>query len=299
MRASPDAMLLFAAVVRAGSFTRAARQLGITKQTASERVGKLEQQLGVRLLERTTRHLRLTDAGAPYYQRCAAIAAQIEEAESELQQRQAEPVGMLRVSAPVLYGRRFLAPVIAGFMTRHPRIRVEVMLADRRVNLIDEGIDLAIRIGALDDSSLTAVKIGDGQVYFAASPGYVKRMGLSPDLREARCIGMRAFETWSVGGAQIKVEPVLVVNDLEIGCDAAIAGVGIARLPSLVCREAVDDGRLRVLYGAEPALVSPVHAVYPSRQYLPAKVRLFLDALASRSSPLAPLGRRSRRTLVE
>lgn len=296
MRASPDDMLLFAAVVRAGSFTRAARDLGITKQTASERVGKLEQQLGVRLLERTTRHLRLTDVGAPYYQRCAAIAAQIEEAESELQQRQAEPVGLLRVSAPVLYGRRFLAPVIAGFMTRHPRIRVEVVLADRRVNLVDEGIDLAIRIGALDDSSLTACKLGDGQVYFVASPAYVKRAGAAPDLREARCIGMRAFETWSLGGAQLKIEPVLVVNDLEIGCDAAIAGVGIARLPTLVCREAVEDGRLRVLYGAESALVSPVHAVYPSRQHLPAKVRLFLDALAAPSSSLAALGPRPRRS---
>src|SRR3712207_603953 len=154
MRASPDDMLLFAAVVRAGSFTRGAKSLGITKQTASERIGKLEQQLGVRLPERTPRHLRRTDLGAPYHERCAAIAAQVEGAESELQQRQAEPAGTLKVSAPVLFGRRFLGPIVADVMARYARVRVEVVLADRRVNLVDEGIDVAIRIGALDDSSL-------------------------------------------------------------------------------------------------------------------------------------------------
>ena len=114
MMISPADMLLFAAIVREGSFTRAARQLGITKQTASERIGKLEERLGVRLLERTTRRLRVTDAGATYYERCAAIAAQIDEANSEVQQRQVEPVGLLRVSAPFLYGRRFLTPVVTN-----------------------------------------------------------------------------------------------------------------------------------------------------------------------------------------
>jgi DNA-binding transcriptional LysR family regulator len=292
MRRSADDMLLFATVVREGSFTRAARQLGITKQTASERVGKLEQQLGVRLLERTTRHLRLTDAGAPYYERCAAIAAQIEEAESEVQQLQSEPVGLLRVSAPVLFGRRFLGPIIAQLMARYPRVRVEVVLADRRVQLIDEGIDVAIRVGALDDSSLAARKLSDGHIYYVASPAFVRRAGLSPDLRDARCIGMRSFETWSLGGERFKIEPVLVVNDLEIGCEAAIAGIGIARLPSLVCREAVEAGALRILYGAEAAMVTPVHAVYPSRQYLPAKARVFLEALSAHSIDLRPLARR-------
>lgn len=291
MRATLDSMLVFAAVVRAGSFTRGARQLGITKQTASERIGKLEQQLGVRLLARTTRALHLTDAGAPYYQHCASIAEEIEAAESELEQRLTEPVGLLRVSAPVLFGRRFLAPVIAEFMASYPKVRIEVVLADHRINLVGEGIDLAIRIGALDDSSLAARKLGNGHVYYVASPSYVKRVGLAPDLREARCIGMRPFETWSVGNKSFKIEPVLVVNDLEIGCDAAIAGVGLARLPSLVCRESVEAGRLRVLYSAQSAPMAPVHAVYPSRQYLPAKVRVFLDALSAPTAPLAPLAR--------
>lgn len=295
MRGSLDDMLLFAAVVREGSFTRAAGLLGISKQAASERVSKLEQQLGVRLLERTTRHLRLTDVGAPYYQRCAAIVSQIEEAETELAQQQAEPVGLLRVSAPVLFGRRFLAPVITRYMAGYPRVRVEVLLADRRVHLIDEGVDVAIRIGTLDDSSLTARKLGDGHVYYVASPAYVKQVGAAPDLGAARCIGTRLHETWRIAGRSHKLEPMLVVNDLEVACEAAIAGLGVAQLPSLVCREAVEDGRLRLLYEAEPAMISPVHAVYPSRQHLPVKTRLFLELLAAPTIPLGPVSRRARR----
>lgn len=287
----PADMLLFAAVVREGSFTRAARQLGVTKQTVSERVARLEERLGARLLERTTRHLRLTDAGAGYYERCAAIAALIDEANDEVQRRQAEPTGLLRVSAPLLYGRRFLAPVVADYLRRYPRARVELVLADRRVNLIEEGFDLAIRIGPLDDSTLAARKLGEGHVYCVASPGFLARAGTPApgDLRAARCIGVRSSETWQVGGAQAKITPVLVAGDLEVACEAAIAGVGIARLPALVCREAVMDGRLRVLFGPESALRRAVHVVYPSRQHLPAKVRVFVDALAALVEPMRPL----------
>jgi DNA-binding transcriptional LysR family regulator len=295
MMVSPADMLLFVAVVRDGSFTRAARTLGITKQTASERIGKLEQRLGVRLLERTTRHLRLTDIGATYYERCSAIAGQIDEANAELQQRQAEPVGLLRVCAPVLYGRRFLAPVVADFLGRYPRARVEVVLADRRAHLIEEGFDLAIRIGALDDSSLAARKLGEGHVYYVASPGFLAKHGTpsADGLRAARCVGLRSFETWELHGVRTKVEPVLVVNDLEVVCDAAIAGVGVAQLPAIVCREAVTAGKLRVLFGPEPAMLRAVHAVYPSRQHLPAKVRLFVDALAALVEPMLPLALRA------
>lgn len=284
-------MVLFAAVVREGSFTRAARQLGITKQTVSERIGKLEEQLGVRLLERSTRHLRLTDPGAAYQERCAAIAALIDEANSEVQKRQAEPVGLLRVSAPVLYGRRYLAKVVADFLERHGRARVELVLSDRRVNLIEEGFDLAIRIGPLDDSQLAARKLGEGHVYCVASPGYLHKHGApSPkELRAARCIATRPFETWEVGGVQSKIEAALVVNDLEVACDAAVAGVGVALLPGLVCREAVLAGHLRVLFGPEPVLLRAVYAVYPSRSYLPAKVRVFLEALAALVEPMLPI----------
>lgn len=281
MQPSPADMLLFAAVVREGSFTRAARQLGITKQTASQRVANLEARLGVRLLQRTTRNLRATDVGATYYERCAAISAQVEEANHEVQARHVEPVGLLRLSAPVLYGRRFLAPVIADFLAQYPKTRVDLVLADRRVHLIEEGFDLAIRVGRLDDSALATRKLGDGLVYYVASPAFVARHGAPRDPRSARCVGTRSFETWSLDGRTHKVEPVFVVNDLEIACDAAIAGVGIARLPSLVCGDAVAKGALRVLYGPESELASPICVVYPGRNYIPPKVRTFIDALVA------------------
>jgi DNA-binding transcriptional LysR family regulator len=288
---SPADMLLFAAVVREGSFTRAARQLGITKQTTSERIGKLEERLGVRLIERTTRRLRVTDAGAIYYERCTSIAAQIEEANAQLQQRQAEPVGLLRVSAPVLFGRRFLAPVVADYLARYPRARVEVVLADRRVQLIEEGFDLAIRVGALADSSLAARKLGEAHVDYVASPQFLAKHGVpgKGDLRSARCVGLRPSEIWELSGVRTKISPVLVVNDLEVACEAAIAGVGIAQLPAFVCREAVADGRLRTLFGPAPPMRRSVHAVYPSRQYLPAKVRVFLNMLTSLAGTMLPL----------
>ncbi|MBL9040637.1 MAG: LysR family transcriptional regulator [Myxococcales bacterium] len=288
---SPSDMLLFAAVVREGSFTAAARQLGITKQTASERIAKLEGRLGVRLLERNTRHIRLTDVGCTYHDRCSSIATQIEEANNEVQHCQSEPVGLLRVSAPVLYGRRFLMPVITDFLRRYSKVRVEVVLADRRVHLLEEGIDLTIRIGPLEDSSLAARKLGEGWMYYVASPAFLSTHGIphAKSLATVRCVGMSSSEMWEIGGVKSKIEPILVVNDLEMACDAATAGLGLARLPSLVCRDAVLDGRLRILFGSEPTSRRPVYALYPSRQYLPAKVRIFLDSLETLVAPMSPI----------
>lgn len=288
---SPADMLLFSAVVREGSFTRAARQLGITKQSASERVARLEEQLGVRLLERTTRRLRATEIGSRYYERCSTIATQIEDANREAQQQQAEPTGLLRVSAPVLYGRRFLTPVLSSYMARYPKVRVHVLLADRRVHLLDEGFDLAIRIGEVDDASLTVRRLGEGHVYYVASPTYVQdRRRLQPRaLADLRCIGMRAVETWPLANVSLKIAPVLVVNDLEMACDAAVAGVGVARLPALVCRAAVESGRLRVLFDADQESLRPVYAVFPSRRHLPTKVRYFADLLSALVEPMQPL----------
>ncbi|WP_075009332.1 LysR family transcriptional regulator [Stigmatella aurantiaca] len=294
---SPADMVLFAAVVREESFTRAARQLGLTKQTLSERIRKLEERLGVRLLERTTRRLRVTGAGATYYERCSAIAAQIDEANREVQQRQAEPTGLLRVSSPMLYGRRYLTPVISEYLARYPHARVELVLADRRVHLIEEGLDVAIHIGPLDDSSLVARKLGEGRVHFVASPRFLAKYGTpsARELRSARCIGFSAFETWEAEGVKSRIDPVLTVNDLELACEAAIAGVGIARVPDILCRDAVGDGRLKILFGPRPAMRRAIHVVYPSRVSLPSKVRLFVDALATLAEPRGPLPSGSRR----
>jgi DNA-binding transcriptional LysR family regulator len=287
-------MLLFAAVVREGSFTKAARRFGITKQTTSERIGKLEERLGVRLLERTTRRLRPTEPGAIYYEKCAAIAAQIDEANAEVQRRQTEPVGTLRVTAPALYGRRFLGPVLADYLGRHPKMRAEILLTNRRVELIEEGIDLAIRVGLPKDATVAVAKLDEGHVYYVASPGFLaKHATLRPeDLRSVRCIGLRASDTWEAKGHVARVEPVLVVNDLEVACEAAVAGVGVAELPALVCREAVQAGRLSVLFGPEPALRRAIYAVCPTRRHLPLKVRSFVEALQTLVQPMLPLDAR-------
>lgn len=288
----PADMVLFAAVVREGGFTRAARKLGLTKQTVSERVAKLEERLGVRLLERTTRRLRVTDTGATYYERCAAIAAQIDEANDEVLLHRAEPAGLLRVSAPVLYARYFLGKVVIEALARHPKLRVELVLADRRVDLVEEGVDLAVRIGPLDDSTLAARKIGEGYAYLVASPKLIAARGAPTveTLPDVPTIGFRPNETWTVGGVRTKVAPTLIVNDHAVACEAAVAGVGVALLPSLVCRDAIFDGRLLVLLGPEPAIRSPIYAVFPSRRHLSAKVRAFLDVLGELIEPMAPIG---------
>lgn len=295
---SPSDMVLFAKVVDEGSFTRAAKLLGVTKQTVSERVSKLEDRLGVRLLERTTRQLRVTATGAAYYDRCAAISAQIAEANDEAMQQQAEPVGLLRVCSPTLYGRRFLAPVVSRFLATHPNARVELVLADRRVHLIEEGFDLAIQLGKLDDSTLVARKLGEGAMHFVASPKYLAKHGMPKPGAPAsmRCIGLSPFQTWPLAGVMTRVDPVLIVNDLEVACAAAIDGVGVACVPEVICQDALRDGRLKRLFGPRPAMVRPIHAVYPSRKLLPTRVRLFLDALSTVAEPAPrPLTRGGKR----
>ncbi len=276
-------MVLVAAVVREGSFTRAAKQLGVSKQSVSLRVSKLEEALGVRLLERTTRSLRPTEAGARYVERCAAIAADIDAANHDVQQTQVEPSGLLRMSSPYLFGRRFLMPVVAAFMKRWPKVSVDLALSDRKVDLLEEGIDVAIRIGPLDDSSLATRRIGAARIHVVASPAFLTRHG-RPTARTVSAlpsVGMRPSETWTVGAVEVKVTPRLVVNDLELVCDAAMAGVGLAQVPELVCAQALKAGKLVALFEDGGAPVRPVMAVMPSRRFVAPKVRLFVDALAA------------------
>jgi len=277
----PADMLLFARVVREGSFAAAARSHGVTRQSVSERMARLEAHLGVRLTERTTRSMRLTDAGALYHARCVALSALVREANAEVRGMQHEPAGLLRVSAPKIYGRRYLVPIVAAFLARYPRVRVELMLHDRRVNLVEEGFDLAIRVGELSESSMIARRLGTGRVHYVASPAFVAEHDPQPHaLADARCICLRAGEVWTLDGVEHRVDPVLVVNDLGMACDAAMAGVGIAQVPSFVDRDAVRAGRLQRLFASTPALERPIYAVFPSQRHLAPKVRHFVDAVA-------------------
>ncbi len=277
----PADMLLFAVVVREGSFAAAARSSGVTRQSVSERIARLEARLGVRLLERTTRSLRLTDAGALYHDRCSALTTLVRDANAEVRGMQSEPLGRLRVSAPKIYGRQYLTPIVAEFLARYPRVRMELVLHDRRVNLVEEGFDLAIRVGTLEESSLVARRLGTGRVDYVASPAFLAEHG-APDARslvEARCICLRTGEVWTLDGVAQAIDPVLVVNDLGVACDAAAAGVGIAKVPSFVDREAVQAGRLRRLFTSTPQIERPIYAVFPSQRHLAPKVRRFVDAV--------------------
>lgn len=272
-------MLVFASVVREGGFTKAARKLGIAKQSVSDRVARLETHLGVRLLERSTRLVRPTEAGAAYFVRCDRIASEIEEANQEVRARQSEPQGHLRISSPYLFGRRFLAPVISRYMKSFPNVRVDLVLEDRRANLIEEGFDLAIRVGKLDDSSLSTRLLGSARISAVASPKLVQRHRLRApkDLTKVPCIGLRPREEWVWGTDRQSVKPHLVVNDLEIAADAAVADLGVAYLPDLVTGQHLRSGKLVRVFG-EVAPV-PVFAVFPSRAFLPIKVRAFVDRL--------------------
>ncbi len=277
-----ESMLVFAQVVQQESFTRAARKIGLSKQAVSERVGRLEEALGVKLLHRTTRSLHPTDAGAGYARACLSILAQVEEANAEVMSHQVEPSGLLRVSVPVVYGRRFLGPVVAQFLARYPRVRLEVVLTNRRTHLVDDGVDLAIRVGELDDSNLVAKLLGWGEVSIVGSPDYLCRLRRegNENLSEARVISLRGQETWTLGSTSVRVDPVLVVDDLELVQKAAIAGVGLARLPSFISSDAMSQGTLEHAFPDIAPERRPVYAVWPAREYLPPKVRLFVDAIA-------------------
>lgn len=282
MRAPLDEMFVFVSVVSEGGFTRAARKLGVTKQSVSERVARLESHLGVRLLERTTRSVKPTEIGQVYFERCRAIAGEVAEANEEARSRQLKPSGSLRISAPYLFGRRFLSPIVAEYMREYRDVQIEVVLGDGRVRLLEDGFDLAIRAGALTDSSLTSRLLGTVRVSTVVSPALLGRAKLEDgrDLAKFGCVGMRPEETWNVHGTPFVVRPSLVVNDLEFVCSAAMEGLGVAQLPELVTKDALAEKRLRRVLEREPFRV-PVYAVFPSRQFLPVKVRSFVERLVA------------------
>ncbi|HRE88028.1 MAG TPA: LysR family transcriptional regulator [Myxococcota bacterium] len=288
----PNLMILFSRVVDAGSFTAAARALGLTKQTVSERVLRLEEALGARLLERTTRSLRPTDLGARYHAECRALAAQIDEANRLVDADLSHPSGRVRVSLPVVFGRHFLAPALAGYCERFPEVTVEVSLADRHVDLVAEGFDLAIRVGEVRGQGLVVRRLGEGHVHYVASPGFVAnnpRLRFA-DLPKMPTIGMQATETWSFRGRTLEVEPKVVVNELEVVCELAVSGLGVGRVPDLVHGPLTDRGELVLLFGGAIAFTRPIHVVLPSRRFLPLKVSALVDALTEHP----PGGRRSR-----
>jgi DNA-binding transcriptional LysR family regulator len=287
-----EAMSVLLAVVEAGSLSAGARQLRAPLASVSRKVADLEQHLGTRLIVRTSRRIALTDAGRAYVAASRRILGQLEEAEREAAREYHIPRGELHVTAPVAFGQRHLMPIALGFLAEHPEISVRLLLADRLVNLVEEHVDIALRIGHLADSTLIATRIGLVQRVICASPGYLARRGLprSPDdLAGHDGITFQGFATspeWRYRrdspAFAVEPRPRLAVNTTEAAIQAALAGLGIVRLLSYQVADEVRAGRLQVLladFAPEPL---PVSLIYPEADLQPLKVRCFLDWVVPR-----------------
>ena len=293
---SLDDVLAFARVVELGSFTRAADRLGVQKSTVSRKVAALEERLGVRLLHRTTRKLNPTEAGAAYYARCARALSELEAAERAVADRHDTPRGTLRITAPVEFGFLFLGPVVAEYLRSWPDVHVELELSRRLVDLIEEGFDVALRGGPLDDSSLVSRRLATVGAICVASPDYVA--GHAPirrpaDLAEhdviqfnARGYVGRIDMTCQTQSVTVAVDGRLRVDNFTLARDAAIAGAGVAIMPRWFCSDALSDGRLAHVLPDWSGPQGHLSAVYPSRRYLSPKVRTFVDLVAERVTHL-------------
>lgn len=286
-------ILVFARVVEAGSFVGAARALEMPKSTVSRKVSDLEARLGARLLHRTTRKLSLTDVGRAFYQRAARMVAEAEEAERVVGQMQEVPRGLLRVTTPLNFG--FLGPIIASFLGRYPEVQVEIVCADRIVDLVAEGFDVAVRAGPLVDSTSIARRLGALRSYLVASPAFLKKHGAPEtpgDLERFDCVifgagGDRTSWRLYKDGKTIavNVRARVTVNDFDLLDEAARSGLGIAMLPIFRCIEHLRTRRLARVLPQWCSPEVPLSAVFPSSRHVSPKVKAFLDHLRETMSP--------------
>lgn len=287
-----SSMKVFVAVVDGGSFASAAARLGTSRAMVSKQVQKLEEHLGTRLLNRTTRKLSLTETGREFYERSAQIISDVEEAEQIAGQMTSRPRGVLKVTMPLSYGQHTLASLVAEYSQQYPEVLIDISLSDRKADLVEEGFDLAVRIGALPQSDLIARKIGAVRGYLCASPGYLARAGTpaSPaDLSAHACLGYTlsgSSEQWRLegpgGDTAVPVAGPIKADNGDMLRLAAVAGAGIVFQPYFIVADDLAAGRLvRVLPDWQSGEMG-LYAVYPSRKHLSAKVRTFIDFLAER-----------------
>jgi DNA-binding transcriptional LysR family regulator len=288
----------FVAVAESGSFARGARSRDISAPAATRAVASLERHLGVLLLQRTTRSLRLTEQGEVFLADCRRIVADLEAAEAAVTGARQEPRGTLSITAPALFGSRHIAPLLFEFLDRHPRLQARALFTNRLVHLIDEGLDVAVRIAVLPDSGMTAVPVGRMRAVVVASPGYLQRHGRPrepADLKLHRAIGFMIEDQdrsgWRFGRSRATVAPQerLVVNANDVKVAAAVAGQGLARALAYQVTDEVRDGRLCVVLEEHEPPPVPVHLVYPAGRGAAAKVREFVSFVAERLRALAVL----------
>ena len=284
---------VFVRVVERGSFTLAADDLAISRAAASKYVSRLEERLGARLMQRTTRRLSLTEAGAALFEASRGALERIEEAESAIARFQSEPRGRLRVSAPMSFGVLHLGPVLAEFSRAHPQVTLDLTFDDRYVNLVEEGFDVAIRIGKLADSSLVARKLGATRLVVCAAPAYLAEHGepeVPEDLAAHNCLLYSYLATANVwrftapDGREISIAVGgnLRANNGIVEAEAAVAGLGILMTPTFYVGPLIRQGKLKQVLGGYRGPEIGIHAVYPQREHVPPKVRAFVDFLARR-----------------
>jgi DNA-binding transcriptional LysR family regulator len=291
-------MAVFATVVEAASFTEAARRLGLSKAAVSKTVARLEERLGARLLNRTTRRLALTEVGSAFFESCQRILTEAEEAERQVGQLNAQPRGTLRVNAPMSFGVTHLAPLLADFLGPHPDLSVDLTLNDRFVDLVEEGFDVAVRIGELADSSLIARRLATSRRVLVAAPSYLaaRRRPLSlDDLKDHELLGysyQQSGDSWRFAGPNgprmVPLRPRVRANNGDALRQAAIGGLGIALLPTFIVAGDCGAGTLVELAVDADLSDIAIYAVYPHSRHLSAKVRAFIDYLALRFSPVPP-----------
>ena len=288
----------FIAVADAGGFARGARAREMSAPAATRAVASLERHLGVLLLQRTTRSLKLTEPGEAFLADCRRIVAELDAAEAAVTGAQQQPQGLLSVTAPALFGRRHLAPILFDFLDRHPLLQARAIFSSRLVHLIDEGFDVALRIAHLPDSGLTAVPVGAMRAVVVASPAYLKRWGTPrapADLAQHRAVAFgtegqpRVPWAFARGRGSGKPHERLLVNDNAVHVDAAVAGQGLARALAYQVTDEVRDGRLRVVMAEHEPPPVPVHLVYPAGRAATAKVRAFVGFAAERLRALPVL----------
>src|SRR6266404_3925513 len=282
-----DAMQAFVAVADLQGFTPAARKLGLSPSGVTRLIAALEEHLGARLLQRTTRSVTLTDVGARYLERIRRILADVEEAEGSAQDERTRPSGRLVVSAPLGFGRLHVSPLMSAYLTRYPEVLGELRLSDRMINLVEDGVDLAIRIGHLADSSLVARHVGEMRRIVVASDGYLKQRG-EPKQPEA----IVSHETIQFGataaspdwrfvedGREVRAActPRFTTNSADAAIQYAEQGGGLTRVLAYQAAEAIKAGRLRIVLEKFEPPPLPIHVVYPTSRLLSAKVRTFID----------------------
>lgn len=282
----------FVAVVEAGSFTAAAERLDTAKSAVSRRVSALEERLGVQLLRRTTRRLNLTDSGRSYYEHGARILADLDEAESAIAQEHGELRGVLRIALPLSFGLRHMCKPIAEFSRQHPHVEFDLDLNDRRVDLLEEGADVAIRIGHLADSSLIARRLFDARTVVCGSKAYLDKHGMPEkpeDLKDHRCLaygnladpGSWAWRDADGKGHKVKVNVAMTASSGDFLCAAAVEGLGIAMQPTFIAGESISRGDLVPVLTDFAWPVTPAWAVYPPTRHLSYRVREFIDFIAA------------------